>query len=351
MKAIRSWLSSFRRLKWALTLSYTLITLAAILMVGWWSIIAIYINLFANNTNPTIIQLRGEIINVLFSALWPSVFILIIPAALVGTLFGFLTARWLDGRLNRLAEATEAWGNGNFAARIPEDLQDEIGELSHRLNQMAAELETLFETRQELAGLEERNRIARDLHDAVKQNLTASGMQIAAAQSIMERDPAAAANFLSKAAELSRNAQQELSEIIYELRPAVFSQEGLPGALRTLVNQWTRQTNISVKLEIPDHPLLDFNTELAIYRVIQEALSNIARHSGASLVTIRLISQPELTLLEINDNGKGFNPDAAGKGFGLQNIHERINALNGDVVINSSREIGTQIVVKVPNRG
>ena len=101
-----------------------------------------------------------------------------IAAGVVGTLFGFFTARGLTRRLHNVSEATDHWSRGDFSAFIQERSNDEVGQLARRLNRMAEQLQNLLHTRQELAALDERNRLARDLHDSVKQQVFATAMQL-----------------------------------------------------------------------------------------------------------------------------------------------------------------------------
>ena len=107
-----------------------------------------------------------------------SLLLFTIIAALIGTLYGFLAARQPVERLNRLAEASKAWSQGDFTSIVDDSASDELAQLTHRLNNMAQQLDLLLETRREFAVLEERNRLARDLHDSVKQQAFAAAAQI-----------------------------------------------------------------------------------------------------------------------------------------------------------------------------
>jgi NarL family two-component system sensor histidine kinase LiaS len=121
--------------------------------------------------------------------------------------------------------------------------------------------------------------------------------------------------------------------------------KGLDVALQELVTQWTQQTNITANLQIESKQTLPLLVEEAFFRVAQEALANVARHSQATTVQIRLASEQENTLLSVSDNGQGFALNTTdGKGFGLLSMQERMKALGGDVCIESMPGKGTRVV-------
>ena len=348
-KPRRNLFAPFRQLRWRLTLSFTLVTLAALLMVLWWSFLLI--NFYLNATTPqaNLPEVRAEFYNTILPVAFPAALILILPAVVVGGVFGFITARWLESRLNRLRDATDAWGDGNFNVRIHDDAQDEITSFGRQLNQMAIEMETLLRTRQELAALEERNQLARDLHDSVKQQLAATALQIGAAQSLIERNPAATQQALTQAETLAHQAQTELTNIILELRPAALHEKGLTGALQTYLDQWSQQSGIKVGFTSADVPSLPFDTELVLFRVAQEALANVARHSQASQVKVQLSITNSALELSVEDNGHGFDrTQTHSAGFGLTSMADRLEAANGTLDISSAVDGGTRIAAQLP---
>jgi signal transduction histidine kinase len=217
-----------------------------------------------------------------------------------------------------------------------------------RLNEMSEQLKALLQTRQELASLEERNRLARDLHDSVKQQVFATVMQVGAARELMTANPAAAETHLIEAERLARLAQQELTVLIRELRPAALEGRGLAAALRDYLANWSQQCGIAHNLRVQGERALALTAEQALYRVIQEALSNIARHSSATQVDIHLAWLDGRLRLTIEDNGSGFNPESnANHGVGLHSMSERVEGLNGTLTIESSPR-GTKILIDCP---
>jgi signal transduction histidine kinase len=145
--------------------------------------------------------------------------VLTVVAGLIGTLFGRVTSRGLVRRLEGLNSAAEAWGQGDFSATVHDASPDEIGQLARRMSLMAEQIQDLLQVRQDLATLEERNRLARDLHDSVKQQVFATTMTLGTAETLWERDPQAARQKVAEALVLSRQAQQELAGLINEMRP------------------------------------------------------------------------------------------------------------------------------------
>jgi two-component system, NarL family, sensor histidine kinase LiaS len=286
--------------------------------------------------------------------LLPSAILLTVGAIFVGTIFGWLTARWLTRRLRVLTGAANAWSRGDFGAVAGDSSNDELGQLARHLNSMAAEIEALLQERQDLAVIEERNRLARDLHDSVKQQVFATAMQLAAARSLLERDPsdaAAAQTHVTEAQSLTGQAQQELTALIRELRPVALEDKGLASALEGYSRDWSRQTGIAATLRIQGEQETPFEIEQALFRVAQEALANIARHSHATRVDLHLLWDRQGLAMTIADNGRGFDVERAdGKGTGLWSMRQRIAAVAGTLNI-SSTPAGTRLEVHVPIAG
>jgi NarL family two-component system sensor histidine kinase LiaS len=294
---------------------------------------------------------RVSFLNSTWFILLPSAILLTVGAIFVGTIFGWLTARWLTRRLRVLTGAANAWSRGDFGAMARDSSNDELGQLARHLNGMAAEIEALLQERQDLAVIEERNRLARDLHDSVKQQVFATAMQLAAAHNLLERDPsdaAAAQTHVAEAQSLTSQAQQELTALIQELRPVALEDKGLASALEGYSRDWSRQTGIASTLRVQGEQETSLEIEQALFRVAQEALANIARHSHASKADVHLLWDREGLGMTIQDNGHGFDMDRAdGKGTGLWSMRQRIAAVAGTLRISSSTG-GTRLEVHVP---
>ena len=277
-----------------------------------------------------------------------TVIIVTIIAAIAGSIFGYLTARGITQRLKRLSAAADRWGHGDFSAIAHDASEDELGQVARQLNRMAEQLQNLLEARQKLATLEERNRLARDLHDSVKQQIFAVSMQIGATKVLLKRDVDAAEGRLKEAEKLVHQAQQELTSLIRELRPVALEGKGLVAALRELATEWTQQTTIVANLQAGnalETQVLPLTVEEALFRVAQEALANVARHSKATLVQMILTTTGDTVTLSISDNGQGFDTTPQGHlGVGLLSMQERMKALGGDVQVESTPGKGTRVV-------
>jgi NarL family two-component system sensor histidine kinase LiaS len=318
-------------------------------IVVWWAFVAVWLYLQLDTQNPVSLEVQREVFLTASAYVLPSALILIFPAVVISAVFGSITGRWLDRRLEDLRSAAEAWKEGDFSIQVSDPADDEIGQLGRRLNNMAAQLESLFQTRQELATLEERNRMARDLHDSVKQQMVATAMQLSAAQAIFERDPEAAQECLKEAENLSHQAQRELTDIIRELRPPGMDGKGLPEALREYTAAWSKQSGVGAKVSIQVERSLESSIELPLFRVAQEALANVRRHSGANQVELILETTHTRVTLTIHDDGCGFDVDQVqGHGFGLGNMVERIQSLQGEFTLKSGTGQGTMLTARIP---
>jgi signal transduction histidine kinase len=234
-------------------------------------------------------------------------------------------ATWVTRRLNRIASAATAWSRGDFSTRIDDRSHDELGGLSAQLNRMAVDLRGLLRSRAQLATLAERQRLARDLHDTVKQKAFALNLQLATARRVLGNAPGT--ERLEPAQRLIQQIQQELGQLLDELRVA---DADLPLAerVRTRANEWAHTSGMTLGFSLDDVPSLAAATEEALLRIVDEALSNVLRHSGADHVDLALRREAERVHLVIADNGRGA-PDESAPGMGLRNMRDRVQALPG----------------------
>ncbi len=275
--------------------------------------------------------------------------LLLIPAGFLGLIFGFFTAWGITRRIGRLAHAAKAWSRGDFSVTAKDRSKDELGQLSRELNQMAADLENLLQARGELATLEARNRFARDLHDSVKQQVFATSLQIAAARALIQKDTDSAESHLGQADELVRQAQKELNILIAEMRPAALEGKGLAAALREYVARWSEGAEIPADFHVRGEREAPLEVEQALFRVAQEAVANVARHSGARHAEVDLSYTADAATLRVSDDGRGFDPSrGSGGGFGLQSMRERLIGLGGRITVDSAPGEGTRITAVCP---
>ena len=290
----------------------------------------------------------GSLLRDLLPILGVSLLVFILIAAIAGTLFGYLAARRLVHRLNQLSEATLAWSQGDFSTLVDDPSGDELGQLARRLNDMTLQLEQLLETRRELAVVEERNRLARELHDSVKQQAFAAAAQINGVRTLLKRDPEAAETHLEEVERLIYELRQELTSLILELRPAALEDKGLAPAIRDYAVDWSRQNGITCNVRVQGERSLPLEIEQPLFRITQEALANVVRHSGAGSVEIALIYANGDISLTISDDGDGFDVNNSHKGYGLKSMRERVDSLDGALSINSELGRGTSISCTLP---
>lgn len=286
--------------------------------------------------------------------LLPAIIILLI-AIPVGAVLSLILTRALLSRMQRLVDATTQFASGHYQRRVRVTREDEFGLLEQQFNLMGEQLVESIEQRRVLteqnARLAERARIIRDLHDGVKQQAFALTMQINTALTLLDTQSEAARTHLHNSAALAYQVQQELTMLIQSSRPSVLSEKGLATALREYITTWSQQQQLPVQqhLDVCSLPPL---IEESLLRITQEALSNIARHSHASSVTLDLSTRQDSVTLILEDNGCGFDPHDPAltlkNGVGLQSMRERIEALDGTLEIKSKYGAGTRIVAYCP---
>ncbi len=200
-----------------------------------------------------------------------------------------------------------------------------------------------------LAVVDERTRLARDLHDSVTQSLFSASMLAQAAQVLWKRDPERARERLDRAAELCGGALAEMRALIFELRPDAMAEEGLVSALQKHAAARHARDGIQVVILPAQERRLPAACEEAAYRIVREALHNVAKHSQASQVWVRLDFDPEHLRLEVRDDGRGFDLAArSGRGMGLTSMRERAAQLGGHLAVESALGRGTTIRAEIP---
>ena len=200
----------------------------------------------------------------------------------------------------------------------------------------------------------ERARIAANLHDGPIQRLAAIGLVLDRCSLRLDREDA------EGSMELVKRARQELSEEIHnlremmsELRPPILDEGGLDAALRDQLSGWSATTGVESRLEVAQHDPLPSDSETVVYRVVQEALTNVAKHARASLVTVSISQSGKGLRVVVWDNGKGFNPRSQHEmlrngHFGLVVMRERVELASGRFEVKSAPLTGTQVIVWIP---
>jgi signal transduction histidine kinase len=215
---------------------------------------------------------------------------------------------------------------------------------------IAIENARLYERSRELTVVEERNRVARELHDSVTQNLFGVVLAAEAASTLIDRDPGAARVQLDRVRELARAGMEELRSLIFELRPAALADEGLAPTLRKHVGVLRRVYQQDIALKVAGAPRPGSPGDGDVLRIAQEALHNALRHAHASRIDVALEARDGRLVLTVADDGVGFDPAAAavrGRRLGLTSMEERARALGGTLAIDSRPGEGTRVRLEV----
>ena len=211
------------------------------------------------------------------------------------------------------------------------------------------ELRLLYEQAQELAALQERQRLARELHDSVSQALYGISLGAHTAGEALESDPEQAMASIEYVIALAGAGLAEMRALIFELRPESLEIEGLVAALTRQVAVLRTRYKLTVDATLDNEPDLPLEVKHALYRIAQEALHNIVKHARASTVALQLAQQGNEIILQVRDNGKGFDPARPFPGhFGVRSIEERVAKMGGTLTIESVPGQGTCIDVRVP---
>ncbi len=219
-------------------------------------------------------------------------------------------------------------------------------------NQLAVAIDNarLYEQAQELATVHERQRLARDLHDAVTQTLFSASLIADVLPRLWQKDAAEGQRRLEEIRLLTRGALAEMRMLLLELRPAALTEVGLVELLRQLTEATTGRARLPISLALEGQCDVPADMQIAFYRVAQEAVNNIIKHSSATKATVNLTCQAGTAKLTISDNGVGFNPENISPDhLGLRIMHERAEAIGASLKIESQPGHGTQVAVVWPD--
>jgi signal transduction histidine kinase len=288
-------------------------------------------------------------------------------AAALACLLGWAAARLsLLPRLWHAVEVSQAWLRGDLSLRIEDHAEDELGILADQSDQLVQQLahdeQDLAELRQRearlsdqvraLSVLEERNRLARELHDGVKQHLFSLSMTASALQDRQQADPNCMApdlaEMIGQIKLTAQTAQREMTLLIEGLRPASLQEHGLGQALNDYCLLFGAREHLLIYLDAQGSDnLLSPSVAEALYIITQEALANVARHARATRIDVKLRVIPEQVTLTVRDNGAGFDQSQPRQGLGVSNMHERLLALGGRLTIRSEMGHGTLVTAEI----
>ncbi len=290
-------------------------------------------------------------------------------------LVNFAIRRWVVNRIDNVNTAIEGFGRKPQPQDLVEDSQDEIGRLSHTFNVMVKRISKRDAENQALsqalkrritergkllkqiitAQEEERVRVARELHDQLGQSLSSTVLQIELAKRKLTPDGDGPISHLDQANLILKDATDQMYDLISGLRPSALDDLGLEVAFKSLAKRTLESAGITFNIDCTnlDERLLP-EIEIVIYRVFQEAFTNVLRHAQASEVSLRIMVDDETILGEMVDNGVGFDLDdppgdnGRSTGLGLVGMRERVEQLGGEFVVRSAPGEGTMILVRLP---
>ncbi|MDX2232261.1 MAG: sensor histidine kinase [Leptolyngbyaceae cyanobacterium bins.349] len=203
---------------------------------------------------------------------------------------------------------------------------------------------------EELAAVQERNRIAREIHDSLGHALTSLNVQIQTVLKLWNHNPKEAHAFLQQAQQLGTMAMKEVRQSVSTLRADERTDPPLQDAIATLLQEFRQSTGITVDVALHLTATLPPDVTRTIYRLTQEALTNICKHAQATVVSLDLKTELDQVYFAIADNGRGFSSTQTSAGFGLQGMRERVAAIDGEFQLETSPGQGCQITVILPLR-
>jgi signal transduction histidine kinase len=236
----------------------------------------------------------------------------------------FVIVGWIENRLVTLQRSQH----------------EQLIEANQKLREYALASEKLAQT-------QERNRLARELHDTLAHTLSSSSVQLEAIKALFDRDPDEAKKMLSKTLENTKNGLAETRRALIDLRSSELEAYGLTQAIKNMVSSAADRSGFETEFHLEKElDMLPEDITHCLYRCAQEAVENTLRHANAKNVIVNLMAEGEDVVMSIKDNGKGFDPQGLGKEhLGIRGMRERVEILGGTLVIESAKNLGTEIKV------
>lgn len=291
-------------------------------------------------------------------------FIIFIPSLsiVIGILFGLTSGiHWkkqiqsVDSWLHQIEEGRQLELNGinagadiqTIATRV-EKIQKQIVEQAKLSQKLATEKAEDIESRMQEIISQERNRLARELHDSVSQQLFAASMMMSAINEAKTRTDDRETKQLKMVEEMIHQSQLEMRALLLHLRPVALKGKTLQEGIEELLVELSQKVTMEIKWKIEDFPL-DKGIEDHLFRILQESVSNTLRHAKSTTLEVLLIQRDEFVILRVVDDGIGFDVEEAKAGsYGMQNMYERAVEVGGTMKIISLKNNGTRLEVKVP---
>ncbi len=313
------------------------------------------------NMKTSVLLFSNEFFYILLVA---TVFVFIV--SLVSSFFyNYRLARNIKNQLEKMIDAATEFTRGKLTTRVERDVEYEFSLLAEQFNAMAnhyekqvvslqkllSENSRLIEQAEQAASLEERRKLARDLHDAVSQQLFAVSMTMAALPRLIEKSPEQAKAVFSNIEMMVNNAQQELRALIMHLRPVTLDGKSFCEGIQSLFDELViKNQHLNIELDYNLQTPLPSRMEDQLFRVIQEAISNMLRHSKATSFMMKSYEKDGRLFILLEDNGVGFYVDEMEKkgSYGLTSMKERLIELGGNLTVLSYPNKGTKLELRIP---
>ncbi|MFD2672235.1 sensor histidine kinase [Marinicrinis sediminis] len=290
-------------------------------------------------------------------------FLLLMTAVVIGSGFGYWHSGRTRRRLHILNDSLLYLEKGTLSRMIPALGEDEIGRIADQMDRIRQKWEEQVNSLQRLsthnaqlaekarfsAITEERQRLARELHDAVSQQLFAISMTATATSRTLEKDLARAKRQIELIEEMASVAQSEMRALLLHLRPVHLEGKGFSQGVKELIEELKSKVPIEIQVQIDEGIQLIKGVEDHLFRIVQEALSNTLRHAKATRLDVKLQQKEEFFRLYLHDNGIGFDLDEKKHtSYGIVSMKERVTELGGDMHLISALGKGTKIDIRIP---
>lgn len=295
--------------------------------------------------------------------------VVVFGGGLVTVSLGVALSSTLTRSVRKISEATRRIASGDFSQPIVVSDRDEMGELAEGLNSAARDLTRLQDAlvaqertrslQQQIAQVtlaqeEERRRISRELHDGLGTSLADLANRLSVCRQLVRDDPLKAEAGLNEVISLLRPQISEIREMINQLRPLALDQLGLVAGLRQYVERFSDESGIDAPLTVSGSLPTDPLTEVTVYRVVQESLTNVRKHAQATTVQVTLSVSGENLEVTVADDGQGFDTEKAAHsttgGIGLASMKERAELVGGSFTVESNPGKGCRTVLRIPVR-
>ncbi|MVO98999.1 sensor histidine kinase [Paenibacillus lutrae] len=282
---------------------------------------------------------------------------------LIGQAVGFIAARSFQRKVDVLHMAMLQLAQGNLKDRLPVDPMDSFRPVYEAFNKMAGSLEERTHLLQEMgeeraymerssvetAVVEERRRLARDLHDTVSQELFAIHMSASSLPKVIGHNPDVAGQLMEQLIQMSHHAQKQMRGLISQLRPIELDGSTLEEALEKWFPEYCRAHELRGSLDVETQQPISETIEHQLFLIIQEGMANIVKHASASRIELKLHDSGRQYVLQLIDDGKGFERSAiSSASHGLSTMRERAQKLGGEAEVISGAGTGTTVRVRIP---